>query len=152
MDAGQMQRRLIDYAATLFQEFTQLQQLQDVSNPDFVFELAIDLFFFGYRSQQCADFKKIDAHVHQLKGSSSSSSMLYLVWHLVAMSMALLDFPRLLSWLNVDSLMLSFPSWVLKSSGKNTLLNHLFQTNFREIDAFRGRGIKVLFHPQVSNH
>ncbi|RZC81297.1 hypothetical protein C5167_043850 [Papaver somniferum] len=93
MDVGQMQRSLIDYTAALFREgflddqFTQLQQLQDESNPEFVFEvvslffedtekllneLAIALGLFGYRSQQCADFKKIDAHVHQLKGSSSS--------------------------------------------------------------------------------
>ncbi|XP_078148344.1 protein ROOT HAIR DEFECTIVE 3-like isoform X2 [Carex rostrata] len=28
-----------------------------------------------------------------------------------------------------------------QSSGKSTLLNHLFKTNFREMDAFRGRGL-----------
>ncbi|KAI3975701.1 hypothetical protein MKX01_023127 [Papaver californicum] len=87
MDVSQMQRRLIDYTATLFQEgflddqFTQLQQLQDESNPDFVLEV-VSLFFEDTEkllnelaialSQQCADFKKIDANVHQLKGSSSS--------------------------------------------------------------------------------
>ncbi|CAI0392528.1 unnamed protein product [Linum tenue] len=27
-----------------------------------------------------------------------------------------------------------------QSSGKSTLMNHLFHTNFREMDAFRGRG------------
>uniref|UniRef100_A0A6N2M7K3 GB1/RHD3-type G domain-containing protein n=1 Tax=Salix viminalis TaxID=40686 RepID=A0A6N2M7K3_SALVM len=31
-----------------------------------------------------------------------------------------------------------------QSSGKSTLLNHLFGTNFREMDAFKGR--------HVSNH
>ncbi|KAF6138694.1 hypothetical protein GIB67_009888 [Kingdonia uniflora] len=87
MDLTQMQRRLVDYTSSLFREgylddqFTQLQQLQDESNPDFVFEV-VTLFFEDSQrlinelgealDQQNVDFKKVDAHVHQLKGSSSS--------------------------------------------------------------------------------
>ncbi|XP_043711151.1 histidine-containing phosphotransfer protein 1-like isoform X1 [Telopea speciosissima] len=87
MDVSQMQGQLIDYTASLFREgflddqFTQLQQLQDESNPDFVFEV-VSLFFEDSErllndlgralTQQIVDFKKVDAHVHQLKGSSSS--------------------------------------------------------------------------------
>ncbi|KAL6324314.1 hypothetical protein AAG906_012560 [Vitis piasezkii] len=67
----QLQRQLLDYTTLLFQEvegflndqFTQLQQLQDETNPDFVVEVV---------DQQSIDFRKVDSHVHQLKGSSSS--------------------------------------------------------------------------------
>ncbi|OVA04394.1 Signal transduction histidine kinase [Macleaya cordata] len=87
MDVGQLQRRLLDYTGSLFREgfldeqFTQLQQLQDESNPDFVLEV-VSLFFEDSEkllnelakalNQPIVDFKKVDAHVHQLKGSSSS--------------------------------------------------------------------------------
>ncbi|XVF28452.1 hypothetical protein REPUB_Repub15cG0030400 [Reevesia pubescens] len=87
MELGQMQRRLLDYTKSLFMEgfldgqFLQLQQLQDESNPDFVFEV-VSLFFDDSEKllnnltmaldQPNVDFKKVDAHVHQLKGSSSS--------------------------------------------------------------------------------
>ncbi|KAG8648214.1 histidine-containing phosphotransfer protein 1 [Manihot esculenta] len=83
----QFQRQLVDYTASLFHEgfldeqFNQLQQLQDESNPDFVVEV-VSLFFEDSErllnelakslDQQSVDFKRIDAHVHQLKGSSSS--------------------------------------------------------------------------------
>ncbi|KAA8536914.1 hypothetical protein F0562_029392 [Nyssa sinensis] len=83
----QLQRQLIDYTTSLYNEgflddqFTQLQQLQDESNPDFVVEV-VSLFFEDSErllnelskalDQQSVDFKKVDAHVHQLKGSSSS--------------------------------------------------------------------------------
>lgn len=82
----QLQRQLVDYTGQLFNEgflddqFNQLQQLQDESNPDFVVEL-VTLFFEDSEKlinelakdleQQSIDYRKIDAHVHQLKGSSS---------------------------------------------------------------------------------
>ncbi|KAJ9675499.1 hypothetical protein PVL29_024427 [Vitis rotundifolia] len=61
-------------------QFTQLQQLQDESNPDFVVEVVF--LFFGDSErllnelaktldQQSLDFRKVDSHVHQLKGSRS---------------------------------------------------------------------------------
>uniref|UniRef100_A0A5B7B276 Histidine-containing phosphotransfer protein n=1 Tax=Davidia involucrata TaxID=16924 RepID=A0A5B7B276_DAVIN len=83
----QLQRQLVDYTTSLYNEgflddqFTQLQQLQDESNPDFVVEV-VSLFFEDSErllneltkalDQQSVDFIKVDAHVHQLKGSSSS--------------------------------------------------------------------------------
>ncbi|KAJ0092450.1 hypothetical protein Patl1_25525 [Pistacia atlantica] len=88
MDVGQMQRRLLDYTKSLFMEkgvldgqFLQLQQLQDESNPDFVVEV-VSLFFEDSErllndltralDQPNVDFKTVDSHVHQWKGSSSS--------------------------------------------------------------------------------
>lgn len=87
MEVGQLQRRFLEYTASLFREgfldgqFTQLQQLQDESNPDFVVEV-VSLFFEDSEKllndlakaldQKNVDFKKVDAHVHQFKGSSSS--------------------------------------------------------------------------------
>lgn len=82
-----LEKQLVDYSTSLYNEgflddqFAQLQQLQDESNPDFVVEV-VNLFFEDSErlldelsktlSQQIVDFKKVDAHVHQLKGSSSS--------------------------------------------------------------------------------
>ncbi|XP_044498152.1 histidine-containing phosphotransfer protein 1 [Mangifera indica] len=87
MDVSQMQRRLMDYTKSLFMEgvldgqFLQLQQLQDESNPDFVVEV-VSLFFEDSErllndltralDQPNVDFKMVDSHVHQWKGSSSS--------------------------------------------------------------------------------
>uniref|UniRef100_A0A5B6ZYB6 Histidine-containing phosphotransfer protein n=1 Tax=Davidia involucrata TaxID=16924 RepID=A0A5B6ZYB6_DAVIN len=87
MEVVQLQRGFVEYTASLFREgflddqFTQLQQLQDESNPDFVVEV-VSLFFEDSErllndltralDQQSVDFKKVDANVHQLKGSSSS--------------------------------------------------------------------------------
>ncbi|XP_058222358.1 histidine-containing phosphotransfer protein 1-like [Rhododendron vialii] len=87
MDVVQLQKQLADYTRSLFNEgflddqFNQLQQLQDESNPEFVVEV-VSLFFQDSQrlvnelakdlEQQSVDFKKVDAHVHQLKGSSSS--------------------------------------------------------------------------------
>ncbi|KAF4395012.1 hypothetical protein F8388_017740, partial [Cannabis sativa] len=82
----QLQKQLGDYTTSLFNEgflddqFNQLQQLQDESNPDFVVEV-VSLFFEDSDrllnelakalNYQNTDFRKVDAHVHQLKGSSS---------------------------------------------------------------------------------
>ncbi|KAK8543004.1 hypothetical protein V6N13_136450 [Hibiscus sabdariffa] len=87
MDLVQLQRQLVDYRTSLYHEgfldeqFTQLQELQDENNPDFVVEV-VSLYFEDSErllnelskalEQQIIDFKRIDAHVHQLKGSSSS--------------------------------------------------------------------------------
>ncbi|XP_009760795.1 histidine-containing phosphotransfer protein 1 [Nicotiana tabacum] len=84
---NQLQRKLADYTSSLYNEnfldeqFIQLQQLADESNPDFVVEV-VSLFFEDSDrllneltkalNQPNVDFKKVDAHVHQLKGSSSS--------------------------------------------------------------------------------
>ncbi|XP_022743458.1 histidine-containing phosphotransfer protein 1-like [Durio zibethinus] len=87
MDVLQLQKQFVDYRASLYHEgfldeqFTQLQELQDENNPDFVVEV-VSLFFEDSErllneltkalEQQSIDFKRVDAHVHQLKGSSSS--------------------------------------------------------------------------------
>eukprot|EP01018_Ginkgo_biloba_P013461 Gb_35949 [translate_table: standard] len=87
MDAIRMQQQLNEFTNSLFQEgyldeqFTQLQQLQDESNPDFVGEV-VSLFFEDSEKlldnlkkaleKEPIDYKKVDAHVHQFKGSSSS--------------------------------------------------------------------------------
>ncbi|GMI71020.1 HPT phosphotransmitter 4 [Hibiscus trionum] len=62
-------------------QFNQLQDLQDSSNPNFVDEV-ITLFcndaeriiteLTRHLSYQNVDFSKLDSYVHQLKGSSSS--------------------------------------------------------------------------------
>ncbi|OAY66625.1 histidine-containing phosphotransfer protein 1-like isoform X1 [Ananas comosus] len=62
-------------------QFTELQHLQDENNPNFVSEV-VSLFFEDSErllnelsrtlDQQIVDFRKVDAHVHQLKGSSAS--------------------------------------------------------------------------------
>nr|KYP74404.1 Histidine-containing phosphotransfer protein 1 [Cajanus cajan] len=83
----ELQRQLIDYTASLFHEgfldeqFNQLQQLEDENNPGFVVEVVTLFFEDADRllneltkalGQPSVDFKSLDAHVHQLKGSSSS--------------------------------------------------------------------------------
>ncbi|KAL6563840.1 hypothetical protein OROGR_002799 [Orobanche gracilis] len=85
---AQMQKQFIDNSTSLFREcilddqFIQLQALQDESNPNFVVEV-VALFFDDSEKllknlanslqQQVVDFKKVDALIHQFKGSSSSS-------------------------------------------------------------------------------
>ncbi|XWS64604.1 hypothetical protein CRYUN_Cryun05aG0017400 [Craigia yunnanensis] len=87
MDVLQLQKQFIDYKTSLYHEgfldeqFTQLQELQDENNPDFVVEV-VSLFFEDSErllneltkalEHQSIDFKRVDAHVHQWKGSSSS--------------------------------------------------------------------------------
>ncbi|KAG8373007.1 hypothetical protein BUALT_Bualt12G0126200 [Buddleja alternifolia] len=87
MEVDQLQRSFLEHSNALFHEgllddqFSQLQLLQDESNPDFVVEV-VSLFFEDSErllndlttalDEQNVEFKKIDAHVHQLKGSSSS--------------------------------------------------------------------------------
>ncbi|KAG5567638.1 histidine-containing phosphotransfer protein 1-like isoform X1 [Rhododendron vialii] len=84
---SQMQRQFVDYKNSLFREgflddqFKQLLQLQDESNPGFVVEV-VSLFFQDSEKllnnlatalqQQIVDYKQVDAYVHQFKGSSSS--------------------------------------------------------------------------------
>ncbi|KAL7172277.1 hypothetical protein ACSBR2_031884 [Camellia fascicularis] len=84
---SQLQRQFVDYTTSLNREgflddqFTQLQKLQDESNPEFVVEV-VSLFFEDSQKllnnlasalqQQIVDYKQVDAHVHQFKGSSSS--------------------------------------------------------------------------------
>ncbi|CAK9175866.1 unnamed protein product [Ilex paraguariensis] len=84
---SQLQKQFVDYSTSLYREgflddqFVQLQKLQDESNPDFVVEV-VSLFFEDSEKlinnlasalqQQIVDYKQVDAHVHQFKGSSSS--------------------------------------------------------------------------------
>ncbi|XP_051131067.1 histidine-containing phosphotransfer protein 1-like [Andrographis paniculata] len=84
---GQLQKQFVDFSISLYHEgylddqFLQLQKLQDESNPDFVVEV-VSLFFDDSEKllnnlavslqQQFVDFKQVDDHVHQFKGSSSS--------------------------------------------------------------------------------
>ncbi|XP_048499251.1 histidine-containing phosphotransfer protein 1 [Beta vulgaris subsp. vulgaris] len=84
---AQLQKELVDYTTSLFDQgilndqFTQLQLLQDESNPEFVLEV-VNLFFEDSQrllnelakslEQENVDFKKLDTYLHQLKGSSSS--------------------------------------------------------------------------------
>ncbi|OIT39486.1 PREDICTED: histidine-containing phosphotransfer protein 1-like [Nicotiana attenuata] len=84
---GKLQNQFMEFMRSLYREgfldyqFLQLQKLQDESNPDFVVEV-VSLFFEDSEKllnnlamalqQQVVDYKQVDAHVHQFKGSSSS--------------------------------------------------------------------------------
>ncbi|KAL2942212.1 Histidine-containing phosphotransfer protein 3 [Bienertia sinuspersici] len=84
--AAQLQKELVDYTASLFDEgflndqFTQIHSLQDESNPEFVAEV-VNVFFKDSQrlldetekllSQESVDYHKLGANMHQLKGSSS---------------------------------------------------------------------------------
>ncbi|CAA6663489.1 unnamed protein product [Spirodela intermedia] len=87
MEVRRLQRQYVEFASSLFREgfldeqFSQVQQLQDETNPDFVYEV-VTLFIQDSErllselarsiDEQPVDFVKVDAHVHQLKGSSAS--------------------------------------------------------------------------------
>lgn len=88
MDAiSQWRKQWFDYIQYLRQEgflddqFVQLKKLQDENTPDFVVEV-ISVFFQDSEKllnnmansfeQKVVDFKQLDAHVHQFKGSSAS--------------------------------------------------------------------------------
>ncbi|XAR58502.1 hypothetical protein NMG60_11013925 [Bertholletia excelsa] len=84
---SQLQRNFADHTTSLYREgflddqFTQLQKLQDESNPVFIVEV-VSLFFDDSEKllnnlatalqQPIVDYKQVDAHVHQFKGSSAS--------------------------------------------------------------------------------
>ncbi|CAN4093154.1 unnamed protein product [Withania somnifera] len=84
---GKLQKEYFAFMSSLYREgfldsqFLQLQKLQDENSPDFVVEVT-SLFFDDAEKllnnltislqQQVVDFKLVDAHVHQFKGSSSS--------------------------------------------------------------------------------
>jgi len=87
VDVERLLQELVDLTRSLLaeevldQQFTQLQQLQDESNPEFVLEV-VSLFFEDSErlleelteslAQDPIDYVAVDAHVHQFKGSSSS--------------------------------------------------------------------------------
>ncbi|THU60624.1 hypothetical protein C4D60_Mb07t14740 [Musa balbisiana] len=87
MESDRLQKIYIDFASVVFREefldnqYTQLQQLQDESEPKFVLQVGTlfledsEKLLNGLRSildQQDVDFEKLDACVRKLMGSSAS--------------------------------------------------------------------------------
>ncbi|WOH12932.1 hypothetical protein DCAR_0832441 [Daucus carota subsp. sativus] len=70
MELFQMQKRYIEYNASMFREgyfddqFKQLQQLQYGGSPGFVAEVVS-------MDEEPKDFKKMDGYAHKIKGSSA---------------------------------------------------------------------------------
>ncbi|CAL5433125.1 unnamed protein product [Camellia sinensis] len=69
------------YTTPLYREFRELQKLEDESNPEFVVEIVLLFFQVSEKllnnltsslQEQIVDYKQVDAHVYQFKGSSSS--------------------------------------------------------------------------------
>ncbi|XVF07712.1 hypothetical protein REPUB_Repub06bG0163300 [Reevesia pubescens] len=87
MALAALKTQLKNFVQSMFDEqvldsqFSQIQALQDSSNPNFVDEV-ITLFcsdaeriiteLNSYLGYQTVDFSRLDSYVHQLKGSSSS--------------------------------------------------------------------------------
>ncbi|CAL5437070.1 unnamed protein product [Camellia sinensis] len=68
------------YTTPLYREFRELQKLEDESNPEFVVEIVLLFFQVSEKllnnltsslQEQIVDYKQVDAHVYQFKGSSS---------------------------------------------------------------------------------
>ncbi|XP_004302859.1 PREDICTED: histidine-containing phosphotransfer protein 4 [Fragaria vesca subsp. vesca] len=87
MERNQMRRQVGLMRQSLFtqgyldEQFIQLEELQDDANPNFVEEIATLYYRDSSRSLQTIeqalektphDFSKLDNHMHQFKGSSSS--------------------------------------------------------------------------------
>ncbi|KAL6134520.1 hypothetical protein ACLB2K_066751 [Fragaria x ananassa] len=87
MERNQMRRQVGLMRQSLFtqgyldEQFIQLEELQDDANPNFVEEIATLYYLDSSRSLQTIeqalektphDFSKLDNHMHQFKGSSSS--------------------------------------------------------------------------------
>ncbi|XP_074356207.1 histidine-containing phosphotransfer protein 1-like [Apium graveolens] len=84
---SQLQRQYVDFMSYVYREgllndqFLMLQRLQDERNPQFVNRVATLFFEDSERhlqnltvalDQRPVDYTKVDAYVHQFKGSSSS--------------------------------------------------------------------------------
>ncbi|CAH9112497.1 unnamed protein product [Cuscuta europaea] len=87
MDIAQLQKQFVDVVVSIYRQnflddqYAQLRQLEDESNPDFVVEVVMLFFEDSERiidclttamQQQIVDFKQVDAIAHQFKGSTSS--------------------------------------------------------------------------------
>ncbi|CAH1412817.1 unnamed protein product [Lactuca virosa] len=87
VSATQLQRQYAEYTTSLYHEgylndqFTQLQKLQDESDPDFLVGLVsvfiddskklLDTLTTAFQ-QKTVDYKQVSLHVHRFKGSSSN--------------------------------------------------------------------------------
>ncbi|KAM7511805.1 hypothetical protein LguiB_010680 [Lonicera macranthoides] len=88
-----LQRALVEFRTSLLEEeflddqFSRLEQLQEEDNPSFVFEV-VSIFYEDFNrilnglakdlEEEIIDYRKVDGHVNQLKGSSSTIGALRL--------------------------------------------------------------------------